>query len=51
MAHEILETEDGTFAMAYREGDALPWHSSQTNPQTFAAGATSPEFMAAARLD
>jgi hypothetical protein len=26
MSHEIMKTEDGTFAMAYREGDALPWH-------------------------
>jgi phage/plasmid-like protein (TIGR03299 family) len=51
MAHEILETEDGTFAMAYRAGDPVPWHSPETNPQTFAAGATPQEIMAAARLD
>jgi hypothetical protein len=36
MSHEIMKTEDGTFAMAYREGDALPWHAAETNPQTFA---------------
>ena len=51
MSHEILETADGTFAMAYRAGDALPWHSSQTNPQTFVAGATPKEISSAARLD
>ena len=51
MTHEILETADGTFAMAYREGDALPWHSAETNPQTFVPGATPLEIMEAARLD
>jgi phage/plasmid-like protein (TIGR03299 family) len=50
MSHEILQTEDGTFAMAYREGDALPWHASETNPQTFAPGASADEIMKAARL-
>mgnify|MGYP003148102752 CR=1 FL=1 len=50
MSHEILETADGTFAMAYREGDARPWHASQTNPQTFAPGATPQEISDAARL-
>ena len=50
MSHEILQTEDGTFAMAYREGDALPWHASETHPQTFAPGASADEIMKAARL-
>ena len=51
MAHEILETADGSFAMAYRLGDALPWHADQTNPQTFSPGASPQEILAAARLD
>ena len=51
MSHEIMKTEDGTFAMAYREGDALPWHAEETNPQTFAArNATPEEISDAARL-
>ena len=50
MSHEILETEDGTFAMAYREGDALPWHAAETNPQTFAPNATPHQISDAARL-
>jgi len=50
MSHEILETADGTFAMAYRAGDALPWHASETNPQTFVPGATPQEISNAARL-
>ena len=48
--HEILETAEG-FAMAYREGDALPWHSQQTNPNTFRVGASGAEVLEAARLD
>ena len=51
MSHEILQTEDGTFAMAYRQGDALPWHAAETNPQTFAPGATPQEIADAARLN
>lgn len=51
MTHEILETADGTFAMAYRLGDSAPWHSAETNPQTFVPNATPHEIMAAARLD
>lgn len=51
MSHEILETADGTFAMAYRLGDPVPWHASETNPQTFVPGATPQEIMVAARLD
>jgi len=51
MSHEIMQTEDGTFAMAYREGDALPWHAAETNPQTFAPGATPQEIADAARLN
>jgi len=51
MSHEILETADGTFAMAYRAGDPEPWHAPLTNPQTFEAGASPQEIMSAARLD
>ena len=50
MSHEIMKTEDGTFAMAYREGDALPWHAAETNPQTFARSPTPAEVSDAARL-
>ena len=50
MSHEIMETADGTFAMAYRAGDALPWHAAETNPQTFVPGATPQEISDAARL-
>ena len=50
MSHEIMKTEDGTFAMAYRAGDALPWHASETNPQTFAPNATPQEVSNAAQL-
>jgi hypothetical protein len=50
MSHEIMKTEDGTFAMAYREGDALPWHAAETNPQTFARFPTPQEVSNAARL-
>ena len=51
MSHEILKTEDGTYAMAYRLGDALPWHAGETNPQTFAPNATPQEIAEAARLN
>jgi len=51
MSHEILKTADGTFAMAYRLGDPLPWHHQQTNPQTFEPGASPHDVMNAARLD
>ena len=50
MSHEIMKTENGSFAMAYRFGDALPWHAGQTNPQTFAPNATPQEISDAARL-
>jgi hypothetical protein len=50
MSHEIMKTEDGTFAMAYREGDALPWHAAETNPQTFARSASPQAVIDAARL-
>ena len=50
MSHEIMQTEDGTFAMAYRAGDALPWHASETNPQTFAPNATPQVISNAAQL-
>ena len=49
MSHEIMQTEDGTFAMAYRAGDAQPWHAAETNPQTFQPGATPLEIAEAAR--
>jgi len=51
MSHEIMQTENGQFAMAYREGDPVPWHAGETNPQTFVAGASPAEIMQAARLD
>jgi hypothetical protein len=50
MSHEIMKTADGTFAMAYREGDARPWHASQTNPQVFVPGATPQAISDAALL-
>ena len=50
MSHEIMKTEDGSFAMAYRMGDALPWHHRETNPQTFRPGAAPLEIAEAARL-
>jgi hypothetical protein len=51
MSHEMrMQTEDGTFAMAYREGDALPWHHAETNPQTFVRFPTPEEVSDAARL-
>ena len=50
MSHEIMKTEDGTFAMAYRDGDALPWHHAETNPQTFVRFPTPEEVSDAARL-
>ena len=50
MSHEIMKTEDGTFAMAYRAGDALPWHAAETCPRTFAPNATPQEVSDAARL-
>jgi len=51
MPHEILQTEDGSFAMAFRAGDPLPWHAAETNPQTFEPGASPQDIMNAARLD
>ena len=51
MSHEIMKTEDGTFAMAYRAGDALPWHAAETCPQVFQPGASSLEISEAARLN
>lgn len=50
MSHEILQTEDGSYAMAFRAGDALPWHHKETNPQNFAPNATPQEISEAARL-
>ena len=51
MSHEIMKTADGSFAMAYRAGDALPWHHRETNPQVFQPGATPLEIAEAARLN
>ena len=50
MSHEIMQAADGSFAMAYRQGDSLPWHAAETNPQIFAPGATPQEISDAARL-
>ena len=50
MSHGIMQTEDGSSAMAYREGDRPPWHAFETNPQTFAPGAYKYEIAEAARL-
>jgi len=38
MAHE-LAFQNGQVCMAYRAGDNAPWHSQETNPQTFEPGA------------
>jgi len=51
MSHEIMQTEDGTFAMAYRMGDDLPWHAAETCPQIFQPGAGALEIAEAARLN
>ena len=51
MSHEIMETKSGEFAMAYRDGDPVPWHASETNPQTFAPAAEPQEILEAARLN
>jgi hypothetical protein len=51
VAHELLQDADGRFAMAYRAGDKLPWHSRMTNPQTFESGASPSEIAEAALLD
>jgi len=51
MSHEIMQTADSRYAMAYREGDPLPWHHEETNPQTFAPGAGPAEIADAAGLD
>jgi phage/plasmid-like protein (TIGR03299 family) len=39
MAHELATQIDGRIAMAYREGDAAPWHALETSPQVVPAGA------------
>ena len=49
MSHEIMKTESG-YAMAYREGDALPWHAPETNPQTFPVNPSAVEVRDSARL-
>ena len=51
MSHEILQTQDGTFAMAYRAGDPVPWHAPETDPQTFEPGAAPEIILDAARLN
>ena len=62
MSHEIMQTEDGSFAMAYRAGDALPWHHRETNaarlgyevqlmPNCFADGTPIPDSFHISRTD
>ena len=50
MAHELDVSADGTVAMAYRIGDAAPWHAAETNPQTVAVGASIDDWADAAGL-
>ncbi len=51
MAHELATQADGTIAMAYRAGDAAPWHAPETNPQTVEAGASIDTWAKAAGLN
>ena len=39
MAHELDFSADGRVAMAYRMGDAVPWHAAETMPQVVSPGA------------
>jgi len=39
MSHELAKQADGRIAMAYREGDAAPWHAAETAPQIVPANA------------
>ena len=50
MAHELAYL-DGQVCMAYRAGDNAPWHSWETNPQTFDPGAAIDVIKKAAGLD
>ena len=51
MAHELATQENGTIAMAYRAGDAAPWHATETNPQIVEAGASIDTWAEAAGLN
>ena len=51
MAHELATQEDGTIAMAYRAGDAAPWHAAETMPQIVEAGASIDTWAEAAGLN
>jgi len=51
MAHELATQADGTIAMAYRAGDAAPWHAPETNPQIVEAGASIDTWAEAAGLN
>ena len=50
MAHE-LAFQNGQVCMAYRAGDKEPWHSQETNPQTFQPGAAIDAIARAAGLN
>jgi phage/plasmid-like protein (TIGR03299 family) len=51
MAHELATQENGTIAMAYRAGDAAPWHAPETHPQIVAPGASIDTWAEAAGLN
>jgi len=51
MAHELATQADGTIAMAYRAGDAAPWHAAETMPQIVEAGASIDTWAEAAGLN
>jgi phage/plasmid-like protein (TIGR03299 family) len=51
MSHELATQEDGSIAMAYRAGDAAPWHATETNPQIVEAGASIDTWAEAAGLN
>lgn len=51
MAHELATQADGTIAMAYRAGDAAPWHAAETKPQVVEAGASIDTWAEAAGLN
>jgi phage/plasmid-like protein (TIGR03299 family) len=51
MAHELATQADGTIAMAYRAGDAAPWHAAETTPQIVEAGASIDTWAEAAGLN
>ena len=51
MSHELSTQENGTIAMAYRAGDAAPWHAAETCPQIVEAGASIDTWAEAAGLN